>query len=139
VKSPDLPVIFAQIGTTTEPEIFINWEIVKKQQFAVQLPYVAMITTDDLALRDSVHFTPESYTEIGNRFATAYLTLIEKKFSWEKHVIHQSFSLMIVWCQNKWERLGEKLRESFRVFSKQNYIPFATTNAVYAAVLGFFV
>ncbi len=36
-----------------------------------------MITTDDLALKDGVHFTSESYQTIGGRFAEAYLNLIQ--------------------------------------------------------------
>lgn len=73
---PQLPVVFAQIGTHTEPTRFINWEIVKEQQRKVQLPFSAMITTDDLLLRDYVHFTTESYQIIGQRFAESYSNLL---------------------------------------------------------------
>jgi hypothetical protein len=38
-----------------------------------------MITTDDLALRDVVHFTSESYQTIGKRFAEAYVNLIQEQ------------------------------------------------------------
>jgi Carbohydrate esterase, sialic acid-specific acetylesterase len=72
---PNLPVVFAQIGSNTEPERFINWAVVKEQQRKVKLPFSAMITTDDLALKDYVHFTTESYQTIGQRFAKAYLAL----------------------------------------------------------------
>lgn len=75
---PNLPIIFAQIGTNTTPEDFVNWEIVKMQQLAVQVPFSAMITTDDLILRDKVHFTTLSYIEIGTRFAEAYLSLLKE-------------------------------------------------------------
>jgi hypothetical protein len=34
-----------------------------------------MITTDDLALADEVHFTTESYLLIGQRYADAFLQL----------------------------------------------------------------
>jgi hypothetical protein len=74
---PELPVVFAQIGTNTAPDIFINWAIVKEQQRSVEMPFCVMITTDDLALRDPVHFTSESYQIVGQRFAEAYLNLIE--------------------------------------------------------------
>lgn len=74
----DLPVVFAQIGTHTAPYLFINWEIVKDQQRLVEIPFSAMITTDDLALQDDVHFTPESYQTIGQRFAEAYLGLAQR-------------------------------------------------------------
>ena len=35
-----------------------------------------MIVTDDLALKDYVHFTTESYQIIGQRFAKAYLNVL---------------------------------------------------------------
>lgn len=73
---PELPVVFAQIGSNTEPDRFKNWAVVKEQQRNVQLPFAAMIITDDLALRDYVHFTTESYKIIGQRFANAYLDLL---------------------------------------------------------------
>lgn len=75
---PELPVIFAQIGSNTEPNRFKNWAIVQEQQRKVRLPFSAMITTDDLALRDYAHFTTESYQIIGQRFAKAYLDLLSK-------------------------------------------------------------
>lgn len=76
--TPDLPVIFAQIGSNTAPDIFVNWEIVKEQQRSVQIPHCKMITTDDLALKDAVHFTTESYQIIGRRFAEAYINSIQE-------------------------------------------------------------
>jgi len=73
---PQLPVVFAQIGTTTFPAQSVpNWETVKQQQRSVELPHTSMITTDDLPLQDEVHFTTASYREIGRRFADAYWTL----------------------------------------------------------------
>lgn len=75
LKSPNLPVIFAQIGSNTEPERFINWQVVQEQQRQVKLPFSAMITTNDLALKDYVHFTTKSYQTIGQRFGRAYLDL----------------------------------------------------------------
>ena len=75
---PELPVAFAQIGTNTAPDIFINWAVVKEQQRSVEMPFCVMITTDDLALKDAVHFTSESYQIIGQRFAEAYLSLIQE-------------------------------------------------------------
>lgn len=73
--SPELPVVFAQIGSHTAPEAFIHWETVQAQQASVQLPQVAMIRTDDLALLDGVHYAAASYQEIGKRFAQAYWRL----------------------------------------------------------------
>jgi hypothetical protein len=74
---PELPVVFAQIGSNTAPEVFVNWAVVKEQQRLVEMPLCVMITTDDLALQDAVHFTSESYRIIGKRFAEAYLTLCD--------------------------------------------------------------
>ncbi len=76
---PSLPVVFAQIGTTTDSYAFVNWEIVKKQQAMIQLPCTKMITTTDLALGDFVHFNTASYETIGQRFAQAYLDLLTEQ------------------------------------------------------------
>jgi hypothetical protein len=73
---PNLPVVFAQIGTNTEPESFKNWAVVKEQQPKARLPFSAMIATDDLPLKDYFHFTTESYQIIGQRFAKAYIKLL---------------------------------------------------------------
>jgi len=73
---PELPVVFAQIGTNTAPRLFLNWEAVKRQQETVKLPCAAMITTDDLPLRDVVHFTTESYRIIGERYAEVMASLL---------------------------------------------------------------
>ncbi|NEP30398.1 sialate O-acetylesterase [Moorena sp. SIO3B2] len=75
---PELPVVFAQIGTTTDPEKLPNWETVKAQQETVQLPATRMITTDDLALQDYVHLTTESYLIVGKRFAKAFWKLVQR-------------------------------------------------------------
>ena len=76
---PELPVVFAEIGTTSAPDKFPNWAIVQEQQRGVQLPFVAMIPTQDLALKDEVHFTTQSYQMIGQRFAEAYLDILEEQ------------------------------------------------------------
>jgi Carbohydrate esterase, sialic acid-specific acetylesterase len=75
LNSPELPIVFAQIGTNTEPDRFKNWAVVKAQQRMVQIPFSRMIATDDLALKDYVHFTTESYRIIGQRFAKSYFGL----------------------------------------------------------------
>lgn len=75
--NPELPVVYAQLGGNGAPEAFSNWELVKQQQISVQLPQTAMITTDDLLLMDGLHFTTDSYINIGRRFADAYWELIE--------------------------------------------------------------
>lgn len=74
---PTLPIIFAQIGSHEAPEAFINWTVVQEQQASVELPCVTMITTNDLPLHDGVHYTTESYQIIGERFAAAYVQLMQ--------------------------------------------------------------
>lgn len=78
VNQANLPIIFAQIGSQSTPHLFTNWEVVQQQQENIQLPHVSMITTDDLALQDYVHYTTKSYRTIGQRFANAYIKLTEK-------------------------------------------------------------
>ena len=68
---PNLPFVFAQIGSQAASEAFINWQVVQEQQAAVTLFCTTMITTADLTLRDGLHFTTESYRIIGKRFAAA--------------------------------------------------------------------
>lgn len=75
LSAPSLPVVFAQIGTQTSPVAFSKWDIIRAQQDAVRLSCSAMITSDDLALQDNVHFAAASYLAIGERFAVAYLGL----------------------------------------------------------------
>jgi hypothetical protein len=74
--SPNLPVVFAQLATHGDPKSFINWEAIKQQQESVNLPFCRMVTTDDLTVVDGVHLSIESYQELGKRFASAYLDLI---------------------------------------------------------------
>jgi hypothetical protein len=76
VGNPHLPFVFAQIGTQDAAKYFAHWDLVREQQASVQLPCSAMIRTDDLPLRDVVHFTTRSYRTIGQRFAVAYGDLI---------------------------------------------------------------
>src|SRR4030095_9489423 len=45
---PRLPVVFAQIGSTTTPDAFPHWGRVQEQQASVHLPCVSMIRTADL-------------------------------------------------------------------------------------------
>ena len=75
VSFPNMPIIFAQIGTTAAPNVFLNWTTVKEQQTMTDLSCSAIIITDDLALRDEVHFTTESYEIIGKRYAEALVQL----------------------------------------------------------------
>lgn len=77
LNKPDLPVVFAQIGKSADPERFKNWEIVQKQQLSVQISFVTMIVTEDIPSADGVHFTNEGYQMIGQRFAEAFVTIIK--------------------------------------------------------------
>lgn len=76
---PDLPVVFAQIGRHKNPETYPHWDKVKASQKKVELPVSAIITTEDLELRDRVHFSAESTQKIGKRFAIEYQALTERK------------------------------------------------------------
>lgn len=77
LNHPELPVVFAQIGSVWSPEIYPNWDFIMQQQASLQLPESAMITTADLPLMDGIHFTTDSYRIIGRRFAQAYWDLVE--------------------------------------------------------------
>lgn len=76
-QTPNLPIIYAQIGTHGAPDLLPHWEAIKKQQEEISLPYLLMITTDDLPLQDYVHYTTKSYRTIGKRFANAYIKLTD--------------------------------------------------------------
>lgn len=76
VGQPDLPIVFAQIGTTTAVAAFPNWSLIQQQQAALNLHCARMITTKDLTLGDDVHYSTASYQLIGARFAAAYLELL---------------------------------------------------------------
>ncbi len=76
LKQPDMPVVFAQIGSTWAPEAYPNWDFIMRQQASLQLHRSAMIITSDLPLQDGVHFTTDSYRIIGSRFAKAYRDLV---------------------------------------------------------------
>jgi hypothetical protein len=75
---PELPVVFAQLGSNPVSADVPYWEFIKEQQKSIQLPRTAMIITDDLPLLDGLHFTTDSYRIIGERFADAYWELIEQ-------------------------------------------------------------
>lgn len=76
LNQPDLPIVFAQIGTNKAPEAYPNWNFIMEQQASLKLSYSAMITTADLPLLDGIHFTADSYRIIGRRFADAYWNLV---------------------------------------------------------------
>ena len=75
----NLPIVFAQIGINHDREVFKNWRIVQKEQSKVTLPDCKMIATDDLSLKDEVHFDNKSYRIIGERFALAMVEIWSKR------------------------------------------------------------
>jgi len=78
LDQPNLPVIYAQLGSNSALADFPKWVIVKEQQASVTLPMTDMIVTDDLPLMDGLHFTTESYRIIGKRFAESFWGLVEE-------------------------------------------------------------
>ena len=72
LHEPELPVVYAQLGADPLSQAFPYWKLLQEQQSSIDLPMMAMITTDDLPLRDGLHFTADSYRTIGRRFADAY-------------------------------------------------------------------
>lgn len=71
LKIYNLPIVFAQIGVNKNSKEFKNWKIVQEQQSRVRLPNCKMIKTDDLSLKDGIHFDNKSYRMIGERFGLA--------------------------------------------------------------------
>jgi hypothetical protein len=55
LDSPELPIIFAQIGTTTRPNLFTHWQEIQNQQASIDIPNTGLVTTSDLPLKDFVH------------------------------------------------------------------------------------
>ncbi|MEO0457743.1 MAG: sialate O-acetylesterase [Cyanobacteria bacterium P01_A01_bin.114] len=72
LAQPALPIVYAQLGSISDPESFPGWQTVQAQQAQVQLPHTVMITTTDLALKDAVHFNRASFEVIGERFAQGF-------------------------------------------------------------------
>lgn len=72
-----LPIVFAQLATTTDPTL-VYWNTVKAQQAIARdrLGVAAMVVTDDLALNaDGLHLTTTSQVTLGQRFADAMAAL----------------------------------------------------------------
>lgn len=72
-----LPVIFAQLATVLPPraELRPGWDHLKTVQAGIDIPNVAMVTTDDLPLMegDDLHLSAASEVELGRRFAQMYI------------------------------------------------------------------
>lgn len=79
LQRPDLPVVFAQIGSLgADSSRFSQWREVQESQRRVSLPHTQMIDTEGLPLRDGLHYTTDAYRTIGRRFATAWLRLASR-------------------------------------------------------------
>ena len=61
----DVPIVHTVLGSTTEPERFIAWSQVQRQQRPG-------VETSDLPLADNVHFTVSGYERLGHRLAAAW-------------------------------------------------------------------
>ena len=71
----DLPVVFSQIGTTSDPDGWPYWELVKKQQAEVSLHNMAMINESGIPISEGIHFTKEGLDMWARRFAEAFWKL----------------------------------------------------------------
>jgi len=74
---PNLPIVYAQIGTTTDPILYPNWGAVRTQQALVSFPNCHMVLTDDVPLQDTAHFTTYGYRLVGRRFSAGYVDIIQ--------------------------------------------------------------
>ncbi len=72
---PNLPVVFSQMGRTSNPAGWPYWELVKKQQAEVSIPNTIMTTSMGLPLSAEVHLTSKGYDILGKRFAEAFWRL----------------------------------------------------------------
>lgn len=74
IGSPNLPLVYAQLGQPEDLEGLPNWTVVKTQQASLQIPNATMIETADLPMA-GIHYTVDGYKVIGQRFADAMIQL----------------------------------------------------------------
>ena len=67
----EMPVVFMQIGEHVNTLSFPFWDIVREHQESIDLPCVAMVSTNGIAM-DFPHFYTTGYDEIANRFFSSY-------------------------------------------------------------------
>ncbi len=73
---PNLPVIYAQIGSQGLPDNQApGWTRVQQDQASVNMPNVVMVRTTDVPRNSPLHFSAKSYWEVGRRMAQAYFAL----------------------------------------------------------------
>lgn len=75
-----LPIVYAQIATTTDPVYQAHWDSIKAQQPQAEqsMPTILMVKTDDQPLKDSIHLTDAGEYIIGQRVARLGKTLLIK-------------------------------------------------------------
>jgi len=83
LNRPNLPVVFAQIGTLMADSIrFSKWKTVQENQRRIDIPNTKMVRTEGLPVQeDGLHYTTAGYRAIGQRMATAYSELIHASAS----------------------------------------------------------
>ena len=70
IGNPGTPLVYAQLGQPDDLQGLPNWALVQEQQVNIQIPNAKMIETNDLPMA-GIHYTPDSYVTIGQRFAEA--------------------------------------------------------------------
>ena len=70
IGNPGTPLVYAQLGQPDDLQGLPNWALVQEQQANIQIPNAKMIVTNDLPMM-GIHYTPDSYAAIGERFAEA--------------------------------------------------------------------
>lgn len=74
IGNPGLPLVYAQLGQPEDLQGLPNWTLVQQQQENIQIPNAKMIKTNDLPMVE-IHYTADSYAEIGERYAEAMKTI----------------------------------------------------------------
>jgi len=83
LAKPVMPIVYAQIGTTTHMADHPNWVHIQTEQENVMLANSRMIRTADLTLRDHIHLSDAGYDEAGRRFYYAMAQLENSDdFAW---------------------------------------------------------
>jgi hypothetical protein len=73
----DLPVVFAQIGTSPSNTTYPGWNDIRARQGQILARRVVRVNHDDLAKQsDGIHLTTASYVQLGIRYAEAMHALI---------------------------------------------------------------
>jgi hypothetical protein len=72
----DLPVV---IGRINAPQRRFREPVRRAQDEAGAGPHAAVVSTDDLPLRDAAHYSAEGQLALGRRFATKILAIFDEK------------------------------------------------------------